>query len=88
MLTAIDNHINKIDERKTMASNWVIASESIRKLSEDNKDFKSFVETAIELLIRFERTFIICSKQYIPPILLRKDDGLICVALLSEVQGI
>ncbi len=71
-----------------MSGNRVIASESVNKLSEDNMAFMDFIDDTIGLLLRSERSFIICSKEGIPPILVKKDDDSIWVALLSEIQGI
>lgn len=66
-------------------SNQVMASDMVNELAEDNAAFMDFVENTIEMLRRSERSFIICSKEGIPPILFKKDKDGIWVVLLSEL---
>jgi len=65
-----------------------MASNMVNEFAEDNVAFIDFVEDAIEMLLRSEKSFIICSKEGIPPTLFKKDEDGIWVALLSELQGI
>ena len=69
-----------------MVSNQVMISKSVKNLLEDNIAFMDFIKDTIELLLRSERPFIICSKEGIPPILFKKDKNGIWIAFLSELN--
>ena len=69
-----------------MVSNQVMASESITQLVEANESFMDFIEDSIKLLLRSEKTFLICSKKDIPSIVVQIDDEGIWIAFLSELQ--
>ena len=71
-----------------MGRNRKLASYMVKELAKDNIAFKHFVEDNIEMLLRSDRSFIICSKEGIPQTMFKKDEGGIWVALISELQGI
>lgn len=62
-----------------------MVSEFVNRTIDDNIAFLEFIEENVDLLLRSERSFIICSKEGIPPMLLKKDEDGIWVALLSEL---
>lgn len=70
-----------------MVSTPLMASESIVQQLEDNRSFMDFIEDSIELLLRSQKSFLICSKKDIPPIVVQIDEGDILIAFLSELHG-
>jgi len=67
--------------------NQIMTSELIAQLVEDDTSFMDFIEDSIELLLKSERSYIICSKKDLPSIVVQLDEEGISVAFLSELQG-
>ena len=63
-------------------------SESVNRSIEGDKEFLDFVEENLEILLREGRSFVVCSREDIPPILINKDENGIWIAFLSELNGV
>jgi len=62
-----------------------MVSEFVNRTIDDNITFQEFIEENIKLLLRSGRSFIICSRTDIPPVLLKKDEDGIWVTFINEL---
>ncbi len=67
-----------------MLAGNVMTSRSVTELLGENEAFVDFIQDSIRLLLSFERPFLVCQKEGLPPICLHRDEDGIWVALLSE----
>ena len=65
-----------------------MSGESVNRSIEGDKEFLDFVEENIETLLREGRSFIVCSREDIPPVLIKKDENGIWIAFLSELNDV
>lgn len=65
----------------------MMSSEPLNGYVEGDPEFLDFVEKNIEILLREDRSFIVCSREDIPPILIKKDENGIWIAFLSELNS-
>lgn len=66
-----------------LASN-VMTSRSVTELLGENEAFVDFIQDSIGLLLSFEKPFLVCQREGLPPICLHRDEDGIWVALLRE----
>lgn len=64
----------------------MMPSEPVNRSIEGDIGFLGFVEKNMEILLREERAFIVCSREDIPPLLIKKDENDIWIAFLSELN--
>jgi len=67
-----------------MPAGTVMTSRSVTELLGENEAFVDFMQDSIRLLLSFEKPFLVCQKEGLPPICLHRDEDGIWVALLSE----
>jgi hypothetical protein len=67
-----------------MLAGNVMTSRSVTELLGENEAFVDFIQNSIGLLLSFEKPFLVCQKEGLPPIWLHRDEDGIWVALLSE----
>jgi len=65
----------------------VMTSKSVDDLMGKDKAFMDFIQDGITLFLRFERSFLVCQRQGLPPIYLHRDEDGVWIALLSEFEG-
>jgi len=67
-----------------MLAGNVMTSRSVTELLGENEAFVDFIRDSIGLLLSFEKPFLVCQRERLPPICLQRDEDGIWVALLSE----
>jgi len=67
-----------------MLAGNVMTSRSVTELLGENEAFVDFIRDSIGLLLSFEKPFLVCQRERLPPICLQGDEDGIWVALLSE----
>jgi len=67
-----------------MLAGNVMTSRSVTELLGENEAFVDFIQDSIGLLLSFEKPFLVCQREGLPPICLHRDEDGIWVALLRE----
>ena len=70
-----------------MPNGKVMTSGNVTQLMGENEAFVDFIQDSIMLFLSFERPFLVCSREGVPPICVQRDEDGVWIALLSELEG-